>query len=174
MLIDFIVIFTQNGQLEIVCVICSGSHNATSGKIIIIITAKIIEIKAAILEVPIFCDSQNTTIRLYEIPHRNEYKIDFNNNSLKIHNKIRALTGPGCYTYYKQKRVKLLDTYYSNDNIYNLSLGEFEFDKDNVMIIGCRMGILLVYKLQFSGKNPITSKEFHNQNISSYFFECNE
>ena len=105
---------------------------------------------------------------------KNEYKIDFNNNSLKIHNKIRALTGPGCYTYYKQKRVKLLDTYYSNDNAYNLSLGEFKFDKDNVIIIGCRMGILLVYKLQFSGKNPITSKEFHNQNISSYFFECNE
>ena len=35
--------------------------------------------------------------------HKDEYKINFNRTAIDLHNRIRALTMPGCYGYFNSK-----------------------------------------------------------------------
>ena len=96
--------------------------------------------------------------------HKDEYKIDFNLSSLQIHNKIRALTMPGCYTYYNSKRIKLFETYYSNKNNMNLTIGQFSINENKKLVVGCKSGTLIVNKVQIEGKKIIDSLNFYNNN----------
>ena len=102
--------------------------------------------------------------------HKDEYRINFNTTSYNIHNKIRALTMPGCYTYLKSKRIKLFNTYYLNKNINSLKIGEFTINKDKQLLIGCKSGILIVNKVQIEGKNIIDAIDFYNNNKNNNNF----
>ena len=99
---------------------------------------------------------------------KDEYKINFNINSVNLHNKIRGLTKPGCYTYINNKRVKLFDTYYINTNEHSLNVGQFTLI-DKKLHIGCKDSILTVEKVQLEGKNIIYAYEYfhHIKNITN-------
>ena len=102
--------------------------------------------------------------------HKDEYIINFNITSLDLHNRIRALTMPGCYTYYKSKRIKFFDTYYLSDNINNLNLGEYKINNKKQLLVGCKVGTLIVNKVQVEGKNIIDAINFFNNNNNNNNF----
>ena len=86
--------------------------------------------------------------------------IDWNSAALEIHNKIRALSYIGVYTYYNNKRVKLYDSYY-NDQPTNQPLGSF-FYNDKKLYISTIKGLLIIKHLKFDGKKMITAQDFYN------------
>ena len=90
---------------------------------------------------------------------KDEYKISFNETAENIHNKIRALF-PKTYASINSKKVRLFDTYYSND-ISSNEIGN-HFLLEDTLHIRCKIGTLLVKGLQFENKNRITSKDFNN------------
>ena len=90
---------------------------------------------------------------------KDEYKISFNETAENIHNKIRALF-PKTYASINSKKVRLLDTYYSND-ISSNEIGN-HFLLEDTLHIRCKNSTLLVKGLQFENKNRITSKDFNN------------
>ena len=96
---------------------------------------------------------------------KKEYKINFNNSAIDVHNKIRALTMPGCYCFYLKKRIKLFETYYNIDvKIDGLNtIGDFKFI-NNSLYIKCDTGFLTVKKVQLEGKKIINSSDFNNMN----------
>jgi len=101
---------------------------------------------------------------------KNEYKISLNNHSLKIHNQFRGLTPPGPYLLFNDNRVKLFDTYYYNINDNNLKIGEW-IVIDEILVIGCKSGVLTSKMIQFAGRKIISIKDFSNMNhnIASIF-----
>ena len=100
---------------------------------------------------------------------KKEFKIDLNSSSVNIHNLIRGLTPPSPYLLFDNKRVKLYNTYYNNNN--NLSLGEWSIDNHKIHI-GCNNGSIEVLNIQFAGKKIITVKDFENMNLDkSIYFE---
>tara|TARA_B110001454_G_C12706544_1_gene428824 strand:+ start:150 stop:1058 length:909 start_codon:yes stop_codon:yes gene_type:complete len=92
---------------------------------------------------------------------KNEYNISLNYDSKHIHNKIRALTPPGCYIYFDNKRVKIFKTFYNNDL---LPIGNYKF-VDNVLFIGCKNGCIEIEEIQFEGKGRISVNDFKNMNF---------
>ena len=102
---------------------------------------------------------------------KSECKINFNDNSLNIHNKIRGLhPKPGTYCYINNKRIKLFNTYYSH-NMNKLNIGEYQYI-GKILYIGCNKSSLIVKNLQFEGKGIITSEDFINiQNLKNKSFE---
>ena len=71
---------------------------------------------------------------------------------------------PGCYTYYNSKRIKLFETYYSNKNNMNLTIGQFSINENKKLVVGCKSGTLIVNKVQIEGKKIIDSLHFYNNN----------
>jgi methionyl-tRNA formyltransferase len=92
---------------------------------------------------------------------KNEYNISLNYDSKQIHNKIRALTPPGCHVYFNNKRVKIFKTFYNNDL---LPIGNYKFE-DNVLYIGCKNGCITTEEIQFEGKSKISINDFKNMNF---------
>ena len=93
---------------------------------------------------------------------KNEYLINLDNDSKIVHDKIRALTPPGCFIYFNKRKVKLLNTFFVTET---LPVGTFIF-KDNKLIIGCKKGSLEVANIQFEGKKVIDSNDFSNMNFN--------
>ena len=91
---------------------------------------------------------------------KNVYLINLDNDSKIVHDKIRALTPPGCFIYFNKRKVKLFNTFFV---IESLPVGTFRF-KDNKLIIGCKKGSLEVANIQFEGKKVIDSNDFKNMN----------
>ena len=102
--------------------------------------------------------------------NNSDKKIDFNKNAFIVHNQIRALhSKPGSYCKLENKRVKLFDTYFNNNN--NLNVGEFNIKGDN-LYIGCKEGQLEVKAIQIEGKAKITVQDFsNNQKYKNSIFE---
>ena len=102
--------------------------------------------------------------------NNSDKKINFNKNAFMVHNQIRALhSKPGSYCKLENKRVKLFDTYFNNNN--NLNVGEFSINGDN-LYIGCKKGQLEVKAIQIEGKAKITVQDFsNNQKYKNSFFE---
>ena len=105
--------------------------------------------------------------------HKDEYKINFNISALDLHNRIRALTMPGCYTYYNSKRIKLFETYYSEVNNNKLNISEFTINSKKQLSIGCKFGVLTVNKVQIEGKNVINAIDFYNNKKNNNTFSIN-
>lgn len=102
--------------------------------------------------------------------NNSDKKINFDKNAFDVHNKIRALhSKPGSYCNLENKKVKLFDTYYNNNN--NLKIGEFNIS-ENRLYIGCKKGQLEVENIQIEGKARITILDFsNNQKYKNSIFE---
>lgn len=98
-------------------------------------------------------------------------KINFNDNSFNIVNKIRALSlKPGCYFIYKDQKIKILKA-----KINDLNDGNpgkiLQYDK-NGFIINTLDKSISIEEIQKPGKNIMKFKDFYNGNQT--FFNKNE
>ena len=92
---------------------------------------------------------------------KDEYCLLLNDDSKKIHNHIRALSPPGCYIYFNNKKIKLFNSFYNDKN---MKTGSYTYINEK-LYIGCKKGSLVISKLQFEGKKVISAKDFNNMNF---------
>ena len=95
---------------------------------------------------------------------KDEYCLKLDKDSKDIHNHIRALSPPGCYIYFNNKKIKFFNTFYNNNN--NMKVGTYLY-KDGSLHIGCKKGSLIINKLQFEGKKVISANDFNNMNFKN-------
>lgn len=83
------------------------------------------------------------------------------NTARQIFNKFRAfINWPGIFMIYKGKRLKLNDIeLYFED--YKIISGKIE-NKDGVLLLGTKKGLIKLNKVQAEGKQEISAKEFIN------------
>lgn len=76
-------------------------------------------------------------------------RIDWNKPAIDIHNRIRGVTPwPGAYTFYEGKRMKLIQSYYT-DRITDAEPGTLlEVTKDYIEI-AANPGTVMIYEIQF-------------------------
>jgi len=94
---------------------------------------------------------------------KDDLKINWNNSSLKIHNKIRAFDPyPGAYSILNNKRIKLFNSseYNYNYDSSDISLGQFVI-KDKLLLIKTNTEKFInIGMVQLEGKNKINSSDF--------------
>ena len=97
----------------------------------------------------------------YNISKEDE-KIDFNNNSKDIFNKIRGLNPfPVSYTLLDDKRVKLYASRIGSSN-KNGEIGEIIHIYEDGIGIRTKDGEIIITELQFEGKKKTLAKEYIN------------
>ena len=101
---------------------------------------------------------------------KNDYKINWEDTALNIHNKIRAFSYKGAYALYKNKRIKFFDTYYSSKVISDNN-GFFILGDSNNLLIATKTGHLIVNYVQIEGSNKISANDFMNSNPNVQKFE---
>ncbi|MCL5770766.1 MAG: methionyl-tRNA formyltransferase [Actinobacteria bacterium] len=105
---------------------------------------------------------------------KNDLKIDWNLNSVKILNKIRAFSfEPGAFTFLNNLRIKILNASeydYKDKNIKKLLLKKdydagaiINADKNKGLIVKCGdCEALQIFELKVEGKNKMSSFDFLN------------
>lgn len=90
---------------------------------------------------------------------REDGQIDFNKSAVEIYNQFRGLNPwPGVFTFYDNKRVKLLNIKPVEKNI---EPGKFVVENGR-LFIGCTEGALEIFELQIEGKKSMDAKAFIN------------
>lgn len=93
-------------------------------------------------------------------PKRSDELIDFNDNALNIHNKIRALT-PYTYCNFDGKEMKIIKSSYINEDKKG-KIGEIiSVDKDS-FTIKCNKGLLKVLEIKPFSKNQMKVRDYFN------------
>jgi methionyl-tRNA formyltransferase len=94
---------------------------------------------------------------------KKESIIDWEENSKSIHDKVRALNPwPGCFTTYKEKRMRIIRTDYIEGE-HNRQPGSISRLDSEMMEIACGTGSLRIYELQFENKKATDiAKCWHN------------
>ncbi|MBN2852587.1 MAG: methionyl-tRNA formyltransferase [Clostridia bacterium] len=89
--------------------------------------------------------------------------IDWERDAQSIHNQIRAFNPwPGSYTFYKDKKLKILSASFSNES-HDYPFGMIINKSKEHVDIACSTGILLIRQLQFENKRVMDVKEcYHN------------
>ncbi len=105
-------------------------------------------------------DEKNVTYG-YNI-NREEEKIDFNSESLKIHNKVRALsTRPGAYCYLDDKRLKIYKTSLT-DTISEGKPGTIMDVTKNGIYVSTNDYVIIIKELKIEGKKKCDVRDFIN------------
>lgn len=93
---------------------------------------------------------------------KEEEKIDFNQNSINIHNRIRGLSSiPGAYCYFKNKRLKIYQSELTTD-ISNLKPGTIsKIDKTGIYV-STKDYIIKLIDIKLEGKKRCHIKDFIN------------
>lgn len=87
--------------------------------------------------------------------------LDFNDTSINIYNKIRALyPNPACYVVIDSKRVKIYEAEMGNNRCGDN--GEIIEIYPNGIGISCKDSEIIIKKLQVEGKNIMDAKEYLN------------
>ena len=100
---------------------------------------------------------------------KEDYKINWDDTSLNIHNKIRAFSYKGAYATYLNRRIKFYDTYYSNQ-LTKQDPGSFSI-KNKFLTIATGSGYLQSKYVQIEGAKKITAIDFINSNKETNKFE---
>ena len=94
--------------------------------------------------------------------NREEEKIDFNDEALKIHNKVRALsTRPGAYCYLDDKRLKIYKTTLT-DTISEGKPGTIMDITKNGIYVSTSDYIIIIKELKLEGKKKCDVRDFVN------------
>ncbi len=89
-----------------------------------------------------------------------DLRINWHSSALSIHNQIRAFSpGPGAYTFYQGKRVKLFDSRVADEMIESQDIGSIKED-NNAIYIETGKGILEINSIQLEGKKRLPVGEF--------------
>ena len=112
--------------------------------------------------IPKLQDNNNSS-RAPKINTSRDCKINWQSNSLNIHNLIRAFSpNPGAYTLLNNKRIKILKSKLINlDYINNILPGQINYI-DPYLIVGTKNGYLSILELQLEGKKRISATTFYN------------
>ena len=94
---------------------------------------------------------------------KEEEKIDFNKTKKEIYNQIRGLNSfPGAYAILDDKRIKIWDSYIT-DNIYNgLSNGEISNIYKDGIGIKVSDGEIVITDIQIEGKKRMSVRDYLN------------
>ena len=93
---------------------------------------------------------------------KEQYKINWETDSRKIHNQIRAFDPyPGAYSFINGKRIKLFSSLRieNNKNYINAKPGQLIIDGD-FLFIKANKGIVCVSDIQLEGKNKMSANQF--------------
>ena len=116
----------------------------------IIISEKNIKIKKNNYQVPSYAPKIG----------KEDFIIDWSDNSVNIHNKIRALSYKGAYALYNNRRIKFFDTYFTKSPL-KMKVGEFYYENNDIYI-KTGNGYLSASKIQLEGARVINTKDFYN------------
>lgn len=93
---------------------------------------------------------------------KEDEKLDFNNTSINIYNKIRGLyPEPACYAYLDNKRVKFYSSVISNNKI-NADAGKINNIYKNGIGIKTLDGEIIITELQIEGKKREKATDYIN------------
>lgn len=99
---------------------------------------------------------QATLCKMFD---REDGQVDFAKSADEIYNQFRGLYAwPGIFTFFNNKRVKLLDIKPTEKTIES---GKFTAE-DGRLFVGCAKGAIEVFELQLEGKKPMDAKAFVN------------
>ncbi|WP_294371051.1 methionyl-tRNA formyltransferase [uncultured Clostridium sp.] len=88
--------------------------------------------------------------------------VSWDESAEKIHNLIRGLNPwPIAYTNYKEERMKIFESEVLNEKTLEVPGTIIEVSKKG-MKVACRNSVLLVKKVQFPNKKPLTIAEYIN------------
>ena len=88
--------------------------------------------------------------------------IDWNDTAENIHNLIRGLNPwPMAYTYYMNEKMKVFESKVLNKN-HNKEVGTILKVSKEGMEIACKDSVLLITKVQFPNKKPLTIEQYIN------------
>lgn len=108
--------------------------------------------------IPIKQDSSVSTYA--SMIDKNMAKIHWNKSAILIHNLIRGLNPwPIAYSYYGEETMKIYESEVLNETS-NKPYGEIIYVGKEGMKVSTKEGILLIKKIQFSGKKPLTIDEY--------------
>lgn len=93
---------------------------------------------------------------------KNMALIDWNESAEKIHNLIRGLNPwPIAYTNYNDEKMKIFESKVLNEE-HNKSNGTILNVSKEGMKVACGEGVLLIKKVQFPNKKPLTIEQYIN------------
>jgi len=100
---------------------------------------------------------------------KEDLKVDFNNDLIKVHNKIRAYDPyPGVKSRYENQEVKIFGSEFSTNLLTIESKEEsgtiVDVEKDGILV-KCQNGALKIKEIQFPGKKRITTIDAINGKI---------
>lgn len=88
--------------------------------------------------------------------------IDWNNTAKDVHNLIRGLNPwPMAYTSYKDEKMKVFESKVLNKN-HNKEVGTILKVSKEGMEVACKDSALLITKVQFPNKKPLTIEQYIN------------
>ncbi|MBE6049415.1 MAG: methionyl-tRNA formyltransferase [Clostridium sp.] len=88
--------------------------------------------------------------------------IDWNNTAKDVHNLIRGLNPwPMAYTSYKDEKMKVFESKVLNKN-HNKEVGTILKVSKEGMEVACKDSVLLITKVQFPNKKPLTIEQYIN------------
>lgn len=94
--------------------------------------------------------------------NREEEKIDFNDDALNIHNKVRALsTRPGAYCYLDGKRLKIYKTVLTNE-VCDKKPGTISNVTKNGIYVSTDDYLIIIKELKLEGKKKCDVRDFVN------------
>ena len=84
--------------------------------------------------------------------------IDWDNNALQIHNKVRGtIPWPGAYTYFGDKKINVWKTYVADGSGMPGEVIQAEGDD---LVVGTKKGLLKIHEIQLEGKKRMSTDDF--------------
>jgi len=103
---------------------------------------------------------------------KKDFLINWNDSAFNIHNKIRALSYVGAYSFYNNKRIKFFNSYYTNNigeeletltSFHTSFNGCFLFFK-NKLYVKAESSLVIIDEIQIEGKKRINVKQMSDYN----------
>lgn len=99
-------------------------------------------------------------VTIIKLLNKEELLIDFNNDYVKVFNKIRSLDSvPGAYALINNKKYKLYDVRLGDEKINEI--GKITDIKD-YLEVSCKNGNIKIFSIQEEGKKKMSIKDFFN------------
>ena len=94
---------------------------------------------------------------------REEEKIDFNKNTVDVHNLVRGLADvPGAYCIYREKQFKIYKAKVYQLKEDDVEVGTLKIEGKNNLLVKCKDGYLQLLSIQMEGKQRMDVKAFLN------------
>ena len=118
-------------------------------------------ISTSIIEAGLDIPKANTLIVYKSNFLKEQYKIDWSNECVTIHNQIRAFDPyPGSYAIFNNKRIKLFGSHIEEIDVNNDIVPGKLLPSEDKLLIKVNSGLISVSSIQLEGKKKVQSKDF--------------